>query len=214
MDLTCGTRYFSAAPFFLAPGKNRAERRHCSAGRSTPPRTTSFQIRRAQASLTAPAPSPTSPHRAPATTRPESCRPPPAIVAATEPSSSSSSRGQPAPATLRPNQHTGLNQGDPLLRFRPFPHGNHRRTDWTAERHCSRRGASSHLAVALFRCGHHTTMLLPAARAGAGAKQAPFSAPAPAVAVLGFVPRRRAGAPRTTRKRPANDGTPARRRRR
>jgi len=131
MDLTCGTRYFSAAPFILAPGKNRAERRHCSAGRSTPPRTTSFQIRRAQASLTAPAPSPTSPHRAPATTRPESCRQPPAIVAATEPSSSSSSRGQPAPATLRPNQHTGLNPGDPLLRFRPFPHGNHRRTDWT-----------------------------------------------------------------------------------
>ena len=210
MDLMWDPRFLCCS--FLAPDKNRTERRHCSAGCSPSPRTTSSQIRRAHASLTAPAPSPTSPHRAPATTRPKSCRPPPAIVAATEPSSSS--RGQPAPATLRPNQHTGLNPGDPLLRFRPFPHGNHRRTDWTAERHCSRRGASSHLAVALFRCGRHTTMLLPAARAGAGAKRAPFSAPAPAVAVLGFAPRRRAGAPRTTRKCPANDGTPARRRRR
>lgn len=51
--------YFSVALFFFfVPGKNRAKRRHCSAGHSPTPRTASSQIRRAHTSLTALAPFP------------------------------------------------------------------------------------------------------------------------------------------------------------
>lgn len=48
----------SAAPFFfLAPSKNKAERKHSSDGHSSPLHTTSSQIRRTHTSLTTPAPS-------------------------------------------------------------------------------------------------------------------------------------------------------------
>jgi len=38
----------------------------------------------------------------------------------------------PARSSHPPPQSThGIESSDPLLHFRPFPHGNHRRTDWT-----------------------------------------------------------------------------------